>query len=178
MPPFLQAFFAYLGQGGLLTLEQLLLVLGPLLAIALLLQQLSAYVRNRSAAVRIPMYSDNPKAKRVEFRSPDPTANPYLAFSALLMAGLDGIQKKIEPPEPLNVDIYELEGAEKEKIEQVPGSLQEALNALKKDHAYLLKGGVFTEDVIEAWIEYTWKREVEPVALRPHPWEFYLYHDA
>ncbi len=134
--------------------------------------------RNRSACVRIPMYSDNPKAKRIEFRSPDPTANPYLAFSAMLMAGLDGVQRKIEPPEPLNVDIYELEGEEKAKIEQVPGSLQESLTALRDDHAYLLKGGVFTEDVIEAWIDYKWKREVEAVALRPHPYEFYLYHDA
>jgi glutamine synthetase len=134
--------------------------------------------RNRSACVRIPMYSSNPKAKRVEFRSPDPSANPYLAFSAMLMAGLDGIQNRIEPPEPLNVDFYELEGEEKEKIEQVPGSLQETLTALKNDHAYLLKGGVFTADVIEAWIEYKWKREVEAVALRPHPYEFYLYHDA
>jgi glutamine synthetase len=96
----------------------------------------------------------------------------------MLMAGLDGVQNRIEPPEPMNVDFYELEGEEKAKIEQVPGSLQETLTALKNDHAYLLKGGVFTEDVIEAWIEYKWKREVEPVALRPHPYEFYLYHDA
>ncbi len=134
--------------------------------------------RNRSACVRIPMYSTNPKTKRIEFRSPDPTANPYLAFSALLMAGLDGIRKKIEPPEPLDKDIYELEGEEKAKIANVPGSLAESLDALKEDHGYLLAGGVFTEDVIETWIEYKWKREVEQVALRPHPWEFYLYHDA
>ena len=134
--------------------------------------------RNRSACVRIPMYSDNPKAKRIEFRSPDPTANPYLAMAALLMAGLDGIKNKIEPPKPLDKDIYELEGAEKAAIQSVPGSLQEALAALKADHDYLLEGGVFTKDLIETWIDYKMKREVEPVALRPHPWEFYLYHDA
>ncbi len=134
--------------------------------------------RNRSACVRIPMYSENPKSKRIEFRSPDPAANPYLAFSALLMAGLDGIQNKIEPPEPVDKDIYELEDEEKAKIANVPGSLAESLLALKDDHRYLLKGGVFTEDVIETWIDYKWKREVDAVALRPHPWEFYLYHDA
>jgi glutamine synthetase len=134
--------------------------------------------RNRSACVRIPMYSDNPKSKRIEFRSPDPTANPYLAFSALLMAGLDGIKNKIEPPEPLDKDIYELEGEEKAKIQSVPGTLIEALEALKADHAFLTKGEVFTDDLIETWIDYKWTREVEPVALRPHPWEFYLYHDA
>ena len=134
--------------------------------------------RNRSACVRIPMYSNNPKAKRIEFRSPDPSANPYLAMSALLMAGLDGIENKIEPPEPVDADIYELEGEEKAKIQAVPGSLQESLAALKADHKYLLKGGVFTEDLIETWIEYKQKREVDQVALRPHPWEFYLYHDA
>jgi glutamine synthetase len=134
--------------------------------------------RNRSACVRIPMYSENPKAKRIEFRSPDPTANPYLAFSALLMAGIDGIKNKLEPPKPLDKDIYELEGAEKAAIQSVPGSLQESLLALKEDHDYLTAGGVFTEDLIETWIEYKLKREVEPVALRPHPWEFYLYHDA
>jgi len=134
--------------------------------------------RNRSACVRIPMYSNNPKAKRIEFRSPDPTANPYLAMSALLMAGLDGIKNKIEPPKPLDKDIYELEGAEKAAIQNVPGSLQESLAALRADHDYLLQGGVFTKDLIDTWIEYKMKREVEPVALRPHPWEFYLYHDA
>ncbi len=124
------------------------------------------------------MYSENPKAKRVEFRSPDPTANPYLAFAALLMAGLDGVQNKIEPPEPLDKDIYELEGEEKARIANVPGSLGESLEALRADNKYLLKGGVFTEDVIDTWIDYKFKREVEQVALRPHPWEFYLYHDA
>jgi glutamine synthetase len=134
--------------------------------------------RNRSACVRIPVYSTSPKQKRIEFRSPDPAANPYLAFAALLMAGLDGIKNKIEPPEPLDKDIYELEGEEKERIANVPGSLNEALAALENDHEFLLEGGVFTSDVVETWLEYKLTREVEQVALRPHPWEFYLYHDA
>jgi glutamine synthetase len=134
--------------------------------------------RNRSACVRIPMYSTNPKTKRIEFRSPDASCNPYLAFSACLMAGLDGIQNKIEPPAPVDKDIYELEGEEKAAIQSVPGSLAESLGALKEDHKFLLRGDVFTEDLIETWIEYKWKREVEQVALRPHPWEFYLYHDV
>jgi glutamine synthetase len=133
--------------------------------------------RNRSACVRIPMYSENPKAKRVEFRSPDPTANPYLAFPALLMAGLDGIRNKIEPPEPVDKDIYELEGEEKARIASVPGSLSESLDALRADNAYLLEGGVFTKDLIDTYIE-TKQEEVDEVTLRPHPWEFYLYHDA
>jgi glutamine synthetase len=134
--------------------------------------------RNRSACVRIPMYSNNPKAKRIEFRSPDPSANPYLAFSALLMAGLDGIQNRIEPPEPVDKDIYELEGEEKARIQSVPGSLAESLQALESDHEFMTRGDVFTEDVIETWLEYKWTREVEQVALRPHPWEFHLYHDV
>jgi glutamine synthetase len=134
--------------------------------------------RNRSACVRIPVYSTSAKAKRIEFRSPDAAANPYLAFAAMLMAGLDGIKNKIEPPEPLDKDIYELEGDEKAKIANVPGSLDEALNALEEDHGFLLDGDVFTADVIETWLEYKRTREVEQVALRPHPWEFYLYHDA
>jgi glutamine synthetase len=134
--------------------------------------------RNRSACVRIPMYSTNPKTKRIEFRSPDPAANPYLAFSACLMAGLDGIKHKIAPPEPLDKDIYELEGDEMAKIKKVPGSLGESLDALEKDHAFLLESGVFTKDVIETWIEYKRKKEVDPVALRPHPWEFMLYSDV
>src|ERR1700730_14091297 len=134
--------------------------------------------RNRSACVRIPMYSTNPKAKRVEFRSPDPAANPYLAFSACLMAGLDGIKNRILPPEPVDKDIYELEGEEKARIKSVPGSLAESLNALEKDHAFLTEGSVFTKDVIETWIEYKRKREVDQVALRPHPWEFMLYSDV
>ena len=134
--------------------------------------------RNRSACVRIPVYSTSPKQKRIEFRSPDPAANPYLAFSALLMAGLDGIQNKIEPPNPLDKDIYELEGEEKARIANVPGSLAESLQALAGDNDFLLEGEVFTPDVIETWLDYKMTREVEQVALRPHPWEFYLYHDA
>jgi glutamine synthetase len=134
--------------------------------------------RNRSACVRIPVYSTNPKSKRIEFRSPDATANPYLAFPAMLMAGLDGIENKIEPPTPLDKDLYELEGEDKAKIASVPGSLSEVLKALEADHEFLLKGDVFTKDLIDTWIEYKWTREVEPVALRPHPWEFHLYHDA
>jgi glutamine synthetase len=134
--------------------------------------------RNRSACVRIPMYSTDPKTKRVEFRSPDPAANPYLAFSACLMAGLDGIRNKITPPEPVDKDIYELEGEEKAAIKSVPGSLAESLDALESDHAFLLEGGVFTKDVIDTWIEYKRKKEVDAVALRPHPWEFMLYSDV
>src|SRR5919201_1715181 len=134
--------------------------------------------RNRSACVRIPMYSTNPKTKRIEFRSPDASCNPYLAFAGMLMAGLDGIVNKIEPPEPVDKDIYELEGQAKARIQSVPGSLAESLTALKEDHRFLLKGDVFTEDLIETWIDYKWKREVEQVALRPHPWEFHLYHDV
>jgi len=133
--------------------------------------------RNRSAAVRIPIVT-NPKATRVEFRAPDPTANPYLAFSALMMAGLDGIQNKIEPLGPFDKDLYELEGEEKAAIPQTPGSLAEVLTALKNDHEYLLKGDVFTQDLIDMWIDYKQVREVEGVALRPHPYEFALYYDA
>ncbi|MHB8507460.1 MAG: type I glutamate--ammonia ligase [Candidatus Dormibacteria bacterium] len=134
--------------------------------------------RNRSACVRIPMYSQNPKAKRIEFRCPDPAANPYLAFSACLMAGLDGIKNKIEPPAPVDADIYELSPREKRKIKNTPGSLAEALNALEADNAYLLEGGVFTADLVETWIEYKRVKEVDAIALRPHPWEFHLYHDV
>src|SRR5499427_4100215 len=123
--------------------------------------------RNRSACVRIPVYSTSPKSKRVEFRSPDPSCNPYLAFAAMLMAGLDGIKNRIEPPKPVDKDLYELEGEEKERVESVPGSLGEVLKALEADHEFLLSGEVFTSDVIETWIEYKWTREVEPVALRP-----------
>jgi len=134
--------------------------------------------RNRSACVRIPVYSTSPKSKRLEFRSPDASCNPYLAFAAMLMAGLDGIKNEIEPPEPLDKDLYELEPEEKAKIANVPGSLAEVLKALEADHEFLLEGEVFTQDVIETWIDYKWTREVEPVALRPHPWEFHLYHDV
>jgi glutamine synthetase len=134
--------------------------------------------RNRSACVRIPMYSSNPKAKRIEFRCPDPAANPYLAFSACLMAGLDGIKHKIEPPTPVDADIYELSPREKRRIKNTPGSLKESLDALAADHAFLLEGGVFTADLIETWIDYKQTKEVDAIALRPHPWEFHLYHDV
>lgn len=138
--------------------------------------------RNRSAAVRIPMYSDNPKTKRIEFRPPDATCNPYLAFAAMLMAGLDGIQKKIDPTKagfgPINKNIYHLPEAEKAKIKSVPGSLDEALTALENDHEYLTKGGVFTEDLIGAWVDYKRNTEIDPVKIRTHPYELYLYYDA
>ena len=128
--------------------------------------------RNRSAAVRIPLYSKSPKAKRLEFRCPDPSCNPYLAFAALLMAGLDGIQNRIEPPTPLDRDLYDLPPEELAKVPQVPGSLPEVLDALEADHEFLLAGGVFTPDVIETWIEYKRVNEVDALRLRPHPWEF------
>ena len=134
--------------------------------------------RNRSAAVRIPMYSTNPKTKRIEFRPPDAASNPYLAFAALLMAGLDGVAKKIDPGAPMDVDIYELSEAEGKKVKQVPGSLSESLDALERDHDFLLKGDVFTPDVIETWLEMKRKKEVDAVRLRPHPYEFYMYYDA
>ncbi len=134
--------------------------------------------RNRSAGVRIPMYSTSPKSKRVEYRMPDPSCNPYLAFAALLMAGLDGIQNKIDPGEPLDKDLYDLEPEEAAKVKQVPGSLTEALDALESDHEFLLKGDVFTEDVIRTWILYKRTRELDPVRLRPHPYEFFLYYDV
>ena len=133
--------------------------------------------RNRSAAVRIPVYSKSPKSKRLEFRCPDPSANPYLCFSALLMAGLDGIQNKIDPGEPLEKDLYELEPEEAAKIKSTPGSLGEVLEALEKDHEFLLKGDVFTKDLISTWISYKRERELAPVNLRPVPYEFYLYFD-
>ncbi|MFN2526180.1 MAG: type I glutamate--ammonia ligase [Actinomycetota bacterium] len=133
--------------------------------------------RNRSAAVRIPLYSKSPKSKRIEFRCPDPSCNPYLAFPALLMAGLDGIKNKTEPPDPVDKDLYELPPEELAEVPQVPGSLDEALDALEKDHGFLLEGGVFTDDVIEHWVDYKRTREVDEMRLRPHPWEFYLYYD-
>ena len=134
--------------------------------------------RNRSAGIRIPMYSPSPKAKRIEVRFPDPGANPYIAFSAMLMAGLDGIENKINPGEPAEKDLYDLEAKEAAKIRTMPGSLDEALNNLEKDHKFLLKGGVFTEDLIDAWIGYKRSKEVDPMRLRPHPYEFYLYYDV
>ncbi len=133
--------------------------------------------RNRSACVRIPVYSRSEKSKRLEFRPPDAAANPYLALSAMLMAGLDGIQKKLTPPEPIDKDLYDLEPGEKAKVKSTPGSLDEVLDALEKDHEFLLKGGVFTKDVIETWLEYKRKKELDAVRLRPHPYEFALYFD-
>ena len=133
--------------------------------------------RNRSAAIRIPMYSPSPKAKRLEFRSPDPSCNPYFAFAAMLMAGIDGIENRIDPGEPLDKDIYGLSPEELKDIPKMPGSLEEALSELKKDHEFLLKGDVFTEDVIETWIENKIERELNPVRLRPTPTEFALYFD-
>src|SRR2546428_4923133 len=120
--------------------------------------------RNRSACVRIPMYSSSPKAKRIEFRPPDPSANPYLAFAAMLMAGLDGIQNRIMPQAPIDKDLYDLEPEEKHEIKNTPGSLNEVLDALQMDHQYLLKGGVFTQDVIDTWISYKRSREADQVA--------------
>ena len=133
--------------------------------------------RNRSAAVRIPMYSASPKAKRIEFRPPDPSCNPYMAFSAMLMAGLDGIENKIDPGQPLDKDIYDLEPEELKKVPSLPGSLDQSLSALEADHKFLLKGDVFSEDVIRLWIDYKMKNEVAPVRMRPHPLEFQLYYD-
>jgi len=134
--------------------------------------------RNRSASIRIPMYSSSPKAKRVEFRCPDPSCNPYLAFSAMLMAGLDGIINRIDPGEPLDKDIYDMPPEELANVPSTPGSLGEALKALANDHEYLMKGDVFTEDVIETWIKYKVEKEIRPMALQPHPYEFALYYDV
>ncbi|WP_277245801.1 type I glutamate--ammonia ligase [Micrococcus terreus] len=133
---------------------------------------------NRSAAIRIPITGSNPKAKRLEFRAPDASANPYLAFAAQLMAGLDGIRNRIEPAEPIDKDLYELPAEEAKDIQKAPGSLDEALEALEEDHEFLLAGDVFTEDLIQAWIEY--KREVEilPLSIRPNPYEFELYYSC
>jgi glutamine synthetase len=133
--------------------------------------------RNRSAACRIPMYSAAPRAKRVEFRPPDPSCNPYMAFAAMLMAGLDGIENKIEPGQPLDKDIYETDPEEVSKIPSMPGSLEEALDALQRDHTFLLKGDVFTEELLRTYIEYKRSKEVDAVRLRPHPYEFALYYD-
>ena len=133
--------------------------------------------RNRSAALRIPMYSTSPKAKRIEFRTPDPSCNGYLAFSAILMAVLDGIQNKIDPGDPLDKDIYNLPPEELAEIPSAPGSLEEALEALKADQQFLLKGDVFTQDAIDMWIDYKTENEVNDIKLRPHPHEFYLYYD-
>jgi glutamine synthetase len=133
--------------------------------------------RNRSAACRIPMYSASPKAKRVEFRPPDPAANPYLAFAAMLMAGLDGITNRLNPGEPLDKDIYDLSPEEMKNVASMPGSLDEALACLENDHHFLLRGDVFTEELIQTFIDYKRKNEAEAVRLRPHPYEFALYYD-
>jgi len=133
--------------------------------------------RNRSAAVRIPTYSDNPKAKRIEYRPPDPSANPYLCFAALLMAGLDGVQNKIDPGEPVDKNMYELAPEEHAKIPQILGSLEEAIKALEKDHEFLLKGDVFTSDFLDMWISNK-RKEHDALRLRPHPYEFFLYADT
>jgi glutamine synthetase len=140
--------------------------------------KLAYSARNRSACVRIPTYSAAPAARRLEFRSPDPMCNPYLSFSAMLMAGLDGIKRRIEPPAPVDADLYELEGPDADRVKDLPGSLSEVLKALEADQDFLLEGGVFTSDLIETYISYKRENEVDPVALRPHPWEFYLYYDA
>lgn len=138
--------------------------------------------RNRSAAIRIPMYSKNPKTKRIEFRPPDPGCNPYLAFAAMLMAGLDGIKKKIDPVAagfgPFDVNIFELPPEKRAGIKSVPGSLEGALQALQADHDFLLEGGVFTPDLLETWINYKYANEVDPIRLHPHPYEFKLYYDV
>jgi len=133
--------------------------------------------RNRSACVRIPMYSNNPKAKRIEYRAPDPSCNPYLAFAAMLMAGLDGIKNKIEPPAPMDQDLYELPEEAITKLPSAPSSLAESLSALENDHDYLLQGDVFTKDLIETWLSIK-KKEVSEINRRPHPYEFFMYHDA
>jgi len=134
--------------------------------------------RNRSAICRIPVYSRSPRAKRVEFRAPDPSCNPYLCFAALLMAGLDGVQNRVDPGEPMDKDLYELPPEEAKLVKQVPGSLGEVLNALEADHEFLLKGDVFTTDLLQAYITYKREVEVDPVRTRPHPYEFTLYYDV
>ncbi|MBB3053421.1 glutamine synthetase [Prauserella isguenensis] len=134
--------------------------------------------RNRSACVRIPITGNNAKAKRIEFRCPDSSGNPYLAFAAMMMAGLDGIKNKIEPPEPIDKDLYELPPEDAKDVKQVPADLDTVLNALEADHDYLLEGGVFTPDVIEKWIAFKREEEIDPLRLRPHPYEFALYYDC
>ncbi len=134
--------------------------------------------RNRSASVRIPMYSSSPKSKRIEFRCPDPTCNPYLGFAAMLMAGLDGIINKIDPGKPLDKDIYDMTPEQLRGVPSTPASLADSLDALAKDHEFLLRGDVFSEDLIDTWVEYKTAKEVQPLQLRPHPFEFMLYYDA
>jgi glutamine synthetase len=132
--------------------------------------------RNRSACIRIPVTGSNPKAKRIEFRCPDPSSNPYLAFSACLLAGLDGVQNKIEPPAPIDKDLYELPPEEHAEVKQVPGSLDSVLDALEKDNDYLQAGGVFTSDLIETWIDLK-RGDINAIRQRPHPHEFEMYYD-
>ncbi|GJL61370.1 MAG: glutamine synthetase [Nitrospirales bacterium] len=134
--------------------------------------------RNRSAGIRIPMYSPSPKAKRIEVRFPDPSCNMYLAFSAMLMAGLDGIQNKLHPGEAMDKNLYDLEPEEANNIPTLPVSFEEALNSLEEDHQFLLKGGVFSEDIIEAWISHKRENEVDKLRVRPHPYEFFMYYDV
>ncbi len=134
--------------------------------------------RNRSACVRIPITGPSPQAKRIEFRVPDPSSNPYIAFAAMLMAGLDGIKNKTEPPEPVDKDLYELPPDEARAIPQVPGSLEKVLESLAADHEYLLEGGVFTPDLIDTWVDYKQTHELDPIRLRPHPHEFEMYFDC
>jgi glutamine synthetase len=133
--------------------------------------------RNRSAACRIPMYSSSPKAKRIEFRPPDPSCNPYLAFAAMMMAGLDGIQNKIDPGRPMDKDVLDLTPDELARVSSMPASLEDALDALEKDHLFLLQGDVFTEELLSAYIDYK-RTEVDAIRLRPHPFEFALYYDS
>src|SRR5690606_15004425 len=131
---------------------------------------------NRAAAIRIPLTGSNPKAKRIDFRVPDASANPYLGFAAQLMAGLDGIKNRIEPIEPIDKDLYELPPEEAKNIPQVPNSLLDSLEALRNDHDFLLEGGVFTQELIDTWISYKYDHEILPMAQRPHPYEFELYY--
>jgi glutamine synthetase len=133
--------------------------------------------RNRSAACRIPMYTTDPKAKRVEFRCPDPAANPYLCFAAMLMAGLDGIQHRINPGDPIDKNLYDLPPEEMARVPKAPGTLDEALDALEKDHKFLVEGNVFTQDVIDTYLSYKRSHEIDEIRLRPHPYEFFLYYD-
>jgi glutamine synthetase len=133
--------------------------------------------RNRSASVRIPITGPNPKTRRIEVRFPDPSCNPYLAFSAMLMAGLDGVQNKINPGDPMDKDIYALSPEELKDVPQMPGSLDEALDVLERDHEFLLRGDVFTKDAIHEWLDFKRNKELNPIRMRPTPYEFYLYFD-
>jgi len=133
--------------------------------------------RNRSASVRIPITGPNPKTRRIEVRFPDPSCNPYLAFSAMLMAGIDGIQNKLNPGDPLDKDIYSLSPEELKDVPQMPGSLDQSLDTLEKDHEFLLRGDVFTKDAIHEWLDFKRTKELNPIRMRPTPYEFFLYYD-